>query len=130
MLEDNLEAVLEELGLDIDSFNLSKPLKSQAQKLYNYFGGHKGGMRHKTCRKMGLEIGPDAVESAHRTIIQRRLSILDKGGISVAFRVYWLFEQPISEEAGTNYWISFRKIASERKFVVHPSNDVLTQSLF
>lgn len=75
IMADNVEEVLIELLIDIESNTLGKVVKDQAIKLYNYFDEHKNRMRYKTYRKRGLEIGSGAVESAHRTIIQQRAKL-------------------------------------------------------
>jgi len=70
LLNDNVEQVIELVsGLSCTQKNQQEAQK----KLITYYGNNKTRMKYKTYRANGLLIGSGPIESAHRTVIQKRL---------------------------------------------------------
>ena len=70
--EDKVELVIENIeDLEVKS---SKASESKS-KLINYFKNNKERMRYGTYKSKGLLVGSGPIESAHRTVIQKRLKL-------------------------------------------------------
>jgi hypothetical protein len=50
-------------------------VKQQAQRLLTYYRANRDRMRYDEYIKRGLYIGSGAIESAHRTVVQRRMKL-------------------------------------------------------
>ena len=70
LLNDEVEKVIQ-LVAQIEC--RSKNKQTVQQKLLTYYENNKKRMMYKTFREKGLLIGSGAIESAHRTVIQKRL---------------------------------------------------------
>jgi len=70
LLNDQVEQVID----IVRAIQCNTNTKQEAQhKLLTYYGNNKGRMKYKTYRAKGLLIGSGPIESAHRTVIQKRL---------------------------------------------------------
>lgn len=68
--EDQLDLLIEELG----QLHPTNTLAAKARdKLLNYYWNNYQRMQYKAFREKGLLIGSGPIESAHRTVIQKRL---------------------------------------------------------
>lgn len=73
LFEDKVEEVIKNIK--------TKPLKSSRkeklmrEKLINYYQSHKKRMRYKSFQEAGYLIGSGPIESAHRTVVQKRLKL-------------------------------------------------------
>ncbi|MFK7949909.1 MAG: hypothetical protein AB8G11_20130 [Saprospiraceae bacterium] len=71
---DALWTEIEQLIHDIDR-PLTKTKKSEKDKLKRYLENNRKRMNYPDFIKRGLLIGSGAIESAHRTVIQKRLKL-------------------------------------------------------
>jgi len=70
--EDDIEQVI----LNIEQLSIRKlKAKEEQQKLQTYLTNNKDKMKYKTYKENGWLIGSGAIESAHRTVIQKRLKL-------------------------------------------------------
>jgi hypothetical protein len=59
-----------------DSISLTAAREEDKKNLIRYCGNNKKRMRYRHCRKAGCGItGSGAIESAHRTVIQKRMKL-------------------------------------------------------
>ena len=72
LLEDKIEAIIEEIKSLAPKGNNGQKIKDVTIK---YLENNAFRMRYKTYQDQGLNIGSGAIESAHRTVIQRRLKL-------------------------------------------------------
>lgn len=70
LLNDRVGTVIERIK---DMTNGSKKAKEERERLLTYLENNKSRMLYKTFLDRGLAIGSGAIESAHRTVIQKRL---------------------------------------------------------
>ena len=60
----------------------------EAEKLIAYYQSNKDRMDYQACMQMGCGIiGSGAIESAHRTVIQKRMNCLAKGGVKKEHKI-------------------------------------------
>jgi hypothetical protein len=70
LIEDQLDLLIEELGQMLPA----NPLAAKARdKLLGYYWNNYHRMQYKSFREQGVLIGSGPIESAHRTVIQKRL---------------------------------------------------------
>lgn len=55
--------------------NQKRNVKEQAARVIRYYQSNRSRMRYDEYIKRGLSIGSGAIESAHRTVVQRRLKL-------------------------------------------------------
>jgi hypothetical protein len=68
-----LESCVEQVIKNIETTNAKK---SEKEKLINYYQANMGRMDYKLYRQLGCGIiGSGAIESAHRTVIQKRMKL-------------------------------------------------------
>jgi len=70
--EDKVEQVIN--NIEILEVKSSKAIKSK-NKLINYFNNNKERMRYGSFKQKGLLVGSGPIESAHKTVIQKRLKL-------------------------------------------------------
>lgn len=70
--EDGIEEVIENIA-QIKTRKLKA--KEEQQKIQTYLTNHKDKMKYKTYEENGWLVGSGAIESAHRTVIQKRLKL-------------------------------------------------------
>ena len=68
--EDKIEQVIEEIS---DLAVSKKTAKEEQKKLLTYLNNNKTRMKYGTFKKKGWLVGSGAIESAHRTVIQKRM---------------------------------------------------------
>ena len=67
---------IEEVISNIEQINTRKiKAKEEQQKLLTYLSNNKDKMNYKTYKENGWLVGSGAIESAHRTVIQKRLKL-------------------------------------------------------
>ena len=60
----------------MDNIGSTSAKEEDKQKLITYYGNNKKRMRYKQYRNIGCGIiGSGAIESAHRTVIQKRMKL-------------------------------------------------------
>ena len=64
---------VEDLLGDLSSLDFDDNIQKHATDLHKYLSKHKERMRYGTFRSKGFDIGSGAMESAHRTVIQKRM---------------------------------------------------------
>lgn len=69
LLNDKIQNIIEE----IESLKCSKSVDKERHKLLTYLKNNQHRMLYKTFKDKGLKIGSGAIESAHRTVIQKRM---------------------------------------------------------
>lgn len=73
MLNDEIEEVL--TNIKIIPYKTTAEEKGSREKLLTYFQSNMKRMRYRTFQEQGYIIGSGAMESAHRTVIQKRLKL-------------------------------------------------------
>ena len=73
LLNDRMEAVITHLK-ELEAS--SKKIEGERQKLLTYLTNNKVRMKYKTFRDRGLFIGSGAIESAHRTVLQKKIETI------------------------------------------------------
>jgi len=69
LLNDKIESII----IQIQDLKTTKSVDQARNKLLTYLKNNQHRMRYKTFREKGLSIGSGAIESAHRTVIQKRM---------------------------------------------------------
>ena len=69
LLNDKIESIIKEIG----NIKCSKSVDKERNKLLTYLNNNQHRMLYKTFKDRGLRIGSGAIESAHRTVIQKRM---------------------------------------------------------
>jgi hypothetical protein len=69
LLNDKIENIIKE----IETLKCSKSTDKERNKLLTYLKNNQHRMLYKTFKDRGLRIGSGAIESAHRTVIQKRM---------------------------------------------------------
>jgi len=69
LLNDKIENIIN----TIEDIKCSKSVDNERNKLLTYLKNNRHRMLYKTFRDRGLRIGSGAIESAHRTVIQKRM---------------------------------------------------------
>lgn len=69
LLNDKIEQVIKE----IENLKCLKQVKNTKEEVLTYLKNNKDRMLYKTYMENGLKIGSGAIESAHRTVIQKRM---------------------------------------------------------
>ena len=69
LLNDEIECIISK----VSSLKCTKSVDKERSKLLTYLKNNQHRMLYKTFKDQGLNIGSGAIESAHRTVIQKRM---------------------------------------------------------
>lgn len=73
LLAGNVEAIIAEV--ERDGLDAHKTLGEAAERLVSYYRSNRERMRYDQYIRRGLYIGSGSIESAHRTVIQKRMKL-------------------------------------------------------